>query len=440
MTSGGETPKKPELRATRASASPQGKKAPPAAKPLKGEGAGVGRWVGRIIMWGFSLGALGLIGAVAGVMAIVYYYGADLPDYRALEKYEPKIVTRAYAVDGRLLAEFAAEKRVYVPIANVPPRVIDAFLSAEDKNFYTHPGVDFMGIARAMVTNIRNFGSRRPVGASTITQQVAKNFLLTNEVSIERKIKEAILSFRIEQALSKDKILELYLNEIFLGQRAYGVAAAALEYFNKPLDELSIEEAAYLAALPKAPNNYHPVRRYKEAMIRRNWVIDEMRDNNFITRGEAELAKSRPLVTVPRDEDQYVNYPYFAEEVRRKLLELYGEKGLYEGGLIAHTTLRPKYQAIAEKALRNAIIGYDVRYGLHSEAIATINADAWEDQLPKVKRVPGQGDFELAAILESNDKHAARFLPSCLPHCYCWGVRRRPSNPPSIRPCVCTAP
>lgn len=416
MTNGGETPKKPELRATRAPAKPQAGKATAAkaAKPKRDDdSAGVGRWMGRIIMWGFSLGAIGLIGAVAGVMAIVYYYGASLPDYRALETYEPKIVTRAYAVDGRLLAEFAAEKRVYVSIANVPPRVIDAFLSAEDKNFYTHPGVDFMGVVRALGTNLQNIGSnRRPVGASTITQQVAKNFLLTNEVSIERKIKEAILSFRIEQALSKDKILELYLNEIFLGQRAYGVAAAALEYFNKPLDELSIEEAAYLAALPKAPNNYHPVRRYKEAIIRRNWVIDEMRDNNFITRGEAELAKTRPLVTVPRDEDQYVNYPYFAEEVRRKLLELYGEKGLYEGGLIAHTTLRPRYQAIAEKALRNAIIGYDARHGLHSTAVGEVNVDKWEEQLPKIKRVAGQGDFELAAILESNDKRAVIGLPS----------------------------
>lgn len=418
MTSSGATPpNKPELRATRGDAkAAQGKMggakaAKPAAKKAD-DSAGVGRWMGRIIMWGFSLGALGLIGAVAGVMAIVYYYGSDLPDYRALEKYEPKIVTRAYAVDGRLLAEFAAEKRVYVSIDNVPPLVIDAFLSAEDKNFYTHPGVDFMGIARAMVTNLRNFGSRRPVGASTITQQVAKNFLLTNEVSIERKIKEAILSFRIEQAMSKDKILELYLNEIFLGQRSYGVAAAALEYFNKPLDELTIEEAAYLAALPKAPNNYNPARHYKEAIARRNWVIDEMRDNNYVTRSEAELAKAKPLVTVPRDETQYVNYPYFAEEVRRKLLELYGEKGLYEGGLIVHTTMRPRYQALAEKALRDAIVGYDTRHGLHSSAIAEINVDKWEDQLPKVPRVAGQGDFELAVILESNDKRAVIGLPT----------------------------
>ncbi len=415
MTDGVPPSSKPELRATRTGAaptpSPRSTKPAPDKRPA--DKAGVGRWMGRIIMWGFSLGALGLIGAVAGVMGIVYYYGADLPDYRALEKYEPKIVTRAYAVDGRLLAEFAAEKRVYVSIDNVPPRVIDAFLAAEDKNFYTHPGVDFMGVARAVVTNLRNLGSdRRPVGASTITQQVAKNFLLTNEVSIERKIKEAILSFRIEQALSKEKILELYLNEIFLGQRAYGVAAAALEYFNKPLDELNIEEAAYLAALPKAPNNYHPVRRNREAVIRRNWVIDEMLDNRFITPSEAELAKAQPLVTVPRDADQYVNYPYFAEEVRRKLLELYGEKGLYEGGLIAHTTLRPRYQEVAEKALREAIIGYDIRHGLHSEAVGSVSVAKWEEELPLVKRVAGQGDFLLAAILDSNDKRAVIGLPS----------------------------
>lgn len=404
-------PAKPETAETGLRA----RKTPPQPTPKKkkggGGGSGGGGWFGRFVMWGFSLGALGLIGGVAAVMAIIFYFGAELPDYRALEKHEPKILTRAYAVDGRLLAEFAAEKRIFIPIESVPERVIEAFLSAEDKNFYTHPGIDVMGIGRAVVTNLRNPGDR-PVGASTITQQVAKNFLLTNEVSIERKIKEAILAFRIEEALSKEQILELYLNEIFLGQRAYGVAAASLEYFNKPLAELSIEEAAYLAALPKAPNNYHPVRRYNEAVGRRNWVIEEMVDNGYITRAEAEAAKQKPLLVVRRDEDQYVNHPYFAEEVRRKLLELYGERGLYEGGLIVHTTMRPRYQDIAERALRKAIVDYDLRHGLHSERLAQISLDNWKEEIAKVPYVAGQGDFEQAVILESNDKRAVIGLNS----------------------------
>ncbi len=375
----------------------------------------------RLLMSLFSIAAIGAIGAIAVVMAVLFYVGSDLPDYHALSKYQPKIVTRAYASDGRLLAEFAAEKRVFIPKSGVPDLVIGAFLSAEDKNFFTHPGIDFMGVMRALLTNLKSIGSDdRLKGASTITQQVAKNFLLADAVQkeqgdliakVKRKIKEAILSFRIEQALTKDKILELYLNEIFLGYRAYGVAAASLEYFNKPLDELSIEEAAYLAALPKAPNNYHPKRHYDEAVGRRNWVINEMVENGYIKQAEADIAKAKPLTVIGRDEDQYVNYPYFAEEVRRKLLELYGEKGLYEGGLIAHTSLMPDYQKYAEKALRNGLIDYDMRYGLHSEAQATIDVKNWKDELPKVARPAGAGDLDLAVILKTGDKTATIGLP-----------------------------
>ena len=362
----------------------------------------------RTFMALLSIGAMGALCAVGGVVGGLLYFGRDLPDYRALEKYEPPIVTRAYASDGRLLAEFAAEKRVFVPIESVPPLVIHAFLSSEDKNFYTHPGIDVMGIARAVLVNLKNTGSdKRPKGASTITQQVAKNFLLTNEISYERKIKEAILSFRIEQVLSKDKILELYLNEIFLGARAYGVAAASLEYFNKPMQELTLEEAAYLAALPKAPNNYNPERHYDAAIERRNWVIDQMAENGYVRAVEAAEAKKKPLVTANMDAQQYVNYPYFAEEVRRKLLELYGEKGLYEGGLIAHTTIIPEYQKVAEKTLRNGLIGYDVRYGLHSEPLGHIDVKgAWQQELGKIARPAGAGDFESAVILETGDKQA----------------------------------
>ena len=245
---------------------------------------------------------MGLAGSAA-VLYAFYHYGRDLPEYDQLADYEPPIVSRVYAGDGRLLVEFATENRVFVPIEVIPGRVIKAFIAAEDQNFYTHNGVDLQAIARAVVTNVKHYvEGRRPVGASTITQQVAKNFLLTNELSYKRKAKEAILALRIEQALDKNRILELYLNEIYLGARAYGVAAAAMNYFNKSLDELTISEAAYLAALPKAPNNYHPVRKREEAVARRNWVIQRMLTEGFISHDEAAEAIAEPLEAQPRGE------------------------------------------------------------------------------------------------------------------------------------------
>ncbi|MDD9901209.1 MAG: penicillin-binding protein 1A [Alphaproteobacteria bacterium] len=367
-----------------------------------------GGWFSRLFMLAISIGLIGALGGVLLIAGVLFYFNADLPDYKTLANYEPPIVTRAYAGDGRLLAEFAAEKRVFVPIEAIPERVIQAFLSAEDKNFYKHPGLDFLGIARAAVHNVKNYGSGRLQGASTITQQVAKNFLLTNERSFERKIKEAILAFRIEQTFDKDHILELYLNEIFLGARAYGVAAASLEYFAKPLDALSLEEVAYLAALPKAPNNYHPERKYDAAVGRRNWVMSEMLDNGYITAEDAAAAKEKPLVVTRRSTEEYVNFPYFAEEVRRKLLELYGEKGLYEGGLIARTTMRPKYQKAAEKALRVGLVAYDQRHGLHSKALASISTaeDKWQEELGAIELPPGGHVFERAVILKTGTKTA----------------------------------
>ena len=373
----------------------------------------------RLIGLLFSLGLLGIIGGIASIVLILFYFGRDLPDFSALTNYQPPIVTRAYASDGRLLAEFAAEKRVFVPIADVPELVIHAFMSAEDKNFYTHHGVDPFGIARAAINNALH-PSRRMKGASTITQQVAKNFLLKDELAAEhgdvvakfgRKIKEAILSFRIEQALSKDKIMELYLNQIYLGARSYGVAAAALEYFNKPLDQLTIEEAAYLAALPKAPSDYDPERHYAAALDRRNSVIANLLENKYITQEEADAATAKPITVVHRDADQYVNYPYFAEEVRRKLDELYGEKGLYEGGLIAHTTMIPEYQKFAEEALRHGLETYDMRHGLHSDHIGHIDIKDWEKALKTVDAPAGAGDLEKAVVLETGDKEASIGLP-----------------------------
>ena len=353
---------------------------------------------------GAVFSVLSIIAVVAGVglMYGYYHYARDLPDYRQLAKYDPPTVTRIHAGDGRLLAEFSLEKRVYVPIQSIPPRVINAFLSAEDKNFFHHAGVDFRSVARAVVTNVINLGTgRRPVGASTITQQVAKNFLLTNEVSVERKIKEAILAFRIEQAFPKDRILELYLNEIFLGFRSYGVAAAALNYFNKSLDSLTIAEAAYLAALPKGPNNYHPVRNHDAAVIRRNWVVGRMVKDRRIGAEEAATALAEPLQVVKRDPTEVAEADYFAEEVRRELVRLYGEDKLYQGGLSVRTTLDPRLQRIADQTLRNGLINYDRRHGWRGPVSKIdVKTDDWPAALEAVQRPKAALEpWQLAVVL-----------------------------------------
>src|SRR5579872_3601764 len=231
----------------------------------------------------FAAGTILFVVGVTAVAGLLWHYSKDLPDYSQLQDYEPPVMTRVHAADGSLVAEYARERRLYIPIQAVPKLVINAFLAAEDKNFYEHGGLDFSGIARAALVYIQNYGSnRRPQGASTITQQVAKNFLLSNEVSFQRKIKEALLALRIESAYSKDKILELYLNEIYLGLGAYGVAAASLLYFDKSVNELTVAEASYLAALPKAPAALHPVRNRDRAIERRNYVIDRLLENGWI--------------------------------------------------------------------------------------------------------------------------------------------------------------
>jgi len=310
---------------------------------------------------------------VAGVVYLFYHYGRDLPDHKQLAAYEPATMTRVHAGDGRLVAEYATEKRVFVPIGAMPKRVVDAFLSAEDKNFYDHFGLDPISVAGALIQNVGNFGSgKRLVGASTITQQVAKNFLLTNETSMERKFKEAILAIRIEDAFTKNRILELYLNEIYLGYRSFGVAAAALNYFNKSLNELSLAETAYLAALPKAPNNYHPVRKYEAAVARRDWVLAQMAENGNVSRQEAEIAMLTPLRTAQRDKEDFVEAAYFTEEVRRWLFDKFGETELYRGGLSVRTSLNPALQRYADKALRDGLIAYDRRHGWRG-ALANID-------------------------------------------------------------------
>jgi penicillin-binding protein 1A len=343
----------------------------------------------------------GLVGAGLAGLA-VWYFGRDLPDYSDLANYQPPIVTRVYAGDGRLMAEYATEKRVFIPIQAMPPLVIHAFLAAEDKNFYSHPGVDPLSMLRAAVTDLLHYGSgRRPVGASTITQQVAKNFLLTNEVSLQRKIREALIAVRMEQVLSKDRILELYLNEIYLGEGAYGVAAAALNYFNKSLDELTPAEAAFLGGLPKAPNNYNPVKNPEAARERRNYVLDRMVEAGFLTPQQGAEAESQPIVVRHRDDTQIVKADYFTEEVRRELLQRYGEKGLYTSGLAVRTSLDPHLQKLADQALRDALIAYDRRHGWRGPVTHVDTSGNWQARLKAIPLPAGADEvaWQLAVVL-----------------------------------------
>ncbi len=330
----------------------------------------------RFISIALSLVVLILMLVGAGVLWVFWTYGKGLPDYQQLANYEPPVVTRIHAGNGALLAEYAREKRLFVPVEAIPSRLVQAFISAEDKAFYSHFGVDLRALTRAVITNIVNYGSgRRPVGASTITQQVTKNFLLTNEVSIDRKIKEAILSFRVERAFTKDQILALYLNEIYLGQGSYGVAAAALKYFDKSLDQLNLQEMAYLAALPKAPNNYHPTRNRRAATIRRNWVLREMQQNGYISKTEAASAKNTPLQISGQSGFDGADAPYFTEEVRRQLIGQFGEKSLYDGGLSVRTTLDPFLQQVADKALEHGLEALDRRQGWRGPLLVMKDGD-----------------------------------------------------------------
>jgi penicillin-binding protein 1A len=357
----------------------------------------------------FAAGSLVFLVAVAAVAGLLYHFSRDLPDYSQLQDYEPPVMTRVHAADGELLAEYAKERRLYLPIQAVPKLVINAFISAEDKNFYEHSGLDFSGIARAGLLYMQNLGTnRRPQGASTITQQVAKNFLLTNELSFARKIKEALLALKIERAYTKDKILELYLNEIYLGFGAYGVAAAALLYFDKSVHELTLAETAYLAALPKAPGVLHPFRQRERAVERRNYVIDRMVENGYVTAQAGEQAKKEPLAVAQRRAtgSHIIAADFFAEDVRREIYEKYGEKGLYEGGLSVRTTLDPKMQVIAHKALTDGLIHYDEGQGFRG-AIQKIDISGdWGVKLADVRAFNDVAPWRLAVVLASNEQSA----------------------------------
>ena len=365
----------------------------------------------RFIAWMFGILTVAALAGAGGVLFVFYQFGRDLPAYSQLAVYEPPTTSRIYAGDGRLLTEYAKEPRVFVPIAAIPQRVIDAVLSAEDQNFYSHPGVDVTAVVRAVLFDALHWGERRPIGASTITQQVAKLpglSLLGTEVTPSRKIKEMILSFRIEKALPKDRILEIYLNEIYLGFGSYGVAQAALNYFNKPLDELSIAEVAYLAALPKGPTNYHPIRHPDAAKDRRDWVVGRMLETGKVTRAEAEMAQATPFQINPRAETPVYSAEYFTEEVRRELAQRFGSKDLYGGGLSVRTTLDPRLQDIATKVLRAGLEDYDRRHGWRGPVTRIEHPEVdWQRRLMATP-VPTQlgDDRRLALVLAVADDRA----------------------------------
>jgi len=362
----------------------------------------------RFLGFLFAAGTVVFLVGVAAIAGAIWHFSKDLPDYSQLQDYEPPVMTRVHAVDGSLLGEYAKERRLYLPIQAVPKLVINAFLAAEDKNFYEHGGIDYSGMARAALLYAQNYGSnRRPQGASTITQQVAKNFLLTNEVSFARKIKEALLAMRIERTYSKDKILELYLNEIYLGLGAYGIAAASLVYFDKSVNELTIAEASYLASLPKAPAALHPVRNRDRAIERRNYVIDRLQENGWIKASDAEKARKDPLVVASRSNSAHTFAgEYFAEEVRRDIFERYGEKKLYEGGLSVRTTLDPKIQVMARKTMVAGLVRYDEEQGYRGPVQKLDISGDWGVKLADVKSLSDISPWQMAVVLETGDQSA----------------------------------
>src|SRR5246127_1977900 len=356
----------------------------------------------------FAAGTVVFLVGVAATAGMIWHFSKDLPDYSQLQDYEPPVMTRVHAVDGSLLGEYAKERRLYLPIQAVPKLVINAFLAAEDKNFYEHGGIDYSGMARAALLYAQNYGSnRRPQGASTITQQVAKNFLLNNEVSFSRKIKEALLAMRIERTYSNDKILELYLNKIYLGLGAYGIAAASLVYFDKSVNELTIAEASYLAALPKAPAALHPIKNHDRAVERRNYVIDRLQENGWIKASDAEKARKEPLVVANRSNNAHpFAGEYFAEEVRRDIFERYGEKKLYEGGLSVRTTLDPKIQMEARKTMVAGLVKYDEEQGYRGPVRKLDVSGDWGVKLADVKSLSDISPWRMAVVLETNDQSA----------------------------------
>ncbi len=362
--------------------------------------------VRRLLVYaGLGAAALAVLALLAGVF-YVYTVTRDLPSVEALKNYSPPVTTRVYAGNGTVLGEYARESRIFVPASFIPKLVAQAFTSAEDRNFYNHPGIDPSGIARAAVKDVGLvLEGRRPQGASTITQQVARNFLLNSDVKFSRKIREAILAIRIDATYPKDKVLELYLNEIYLGEHSYGVGAAALNYFGKSLDDLDIAEVAFLAALPKGPANYDPRFNHAAAVDRRNWVIGQMAENNYITDAQATAAKAEPLVAQMRAlGSQAADVDYYVEEVRRQLYGKYGEKALYDGGLQVRASLDTRLQNYAVGALRSGLVRYDRRHGWRGAKSHIDAGGNWRAQLIKLPNQSGIDSWKLSVALSYEQK------------------------------------
>jgi len=348
-----------------------------------------------------KLAVVALTLALLFSFSTLWYFSLDLPDYKILASYKPPISSRVHSGEGQLIAEYALQKRLFIPYDSVPKNVINSFLSAEDKNFFSHPGVDARSITRAIYKNFKNiFSKRRLEGASTITQQVAKNFLLTSEVSIKRKIKEAILAFRIERAYSKERIMELYLNQIYLGQGTYGIAAASLEYFDKAVSQLNYEEAALLAALPKAPSKYNPYKSIKSAKLRRDIVLKNLYENSYINKNEYKNLKKKEIKTKKRKIKLLEEANFYSEEVRRIVSNTYGYDDLYKGGLSIRTPLNSNYQIKALEALREGLENYDKRHGWRGP-ITNLNLLDWQKNIEKV--IPDKSlNWKIAKVIDVN--------------------------------------
>lgn len=348
---------------------------------------------------------LGLVSTVVVIYAI-FHFSRKLPDYSQLAKYYPPLVTRIYSADGKLIEEYAKEYRVFAPLEYMPRSLIEAFLAAEDKNFYEHEGIDYLGVVRAALVNLNNIiSNKRLEGASTITQQVVKNFILTSERSFERKIKEAVLSYMISKKFTKDQILELYLNQIFLGRRSYGVAAASINYFGKSVEELTLEEAAFLAGLPKAPSAFSPTRNYQRAKARRDYVIKRMYEEGYISDDAAREAIKKPISLKNRDKSMMINAGHFADRVKNIVTSQIGDEIFYSAGLNIFTTLDSKTQQEAEKALNNGIIRFEESKGFRSK-ITSIKIDDWKNNLNELKLPVNIKDNEMAVILSTSKDHA----------------------------------
>ncbi len=371
------------------------------------------KWL-KFLIYSFFYGS---IFTLVSTTIVFFWFGVTLPDYEKLSSYRPAVSSRFYAENGKLLTEYAVEKRLFVEYKDLPKQLIEAFVSAEDQNFWSHHGIDLFGISRAVLTNIAtkiSGSNKRTSGASTITQQVARNFFLSSKRSFSRKIKEVILSLRLEREFSKEHIMMLYLNKIFLGYHSYGIASASQSYFDKSLDTLTLPEMALLAALPKAPNNYNPVTKYDRAFARRNWVLKRMNIEGYITKKEMKKAQGTPIVVSDKFKNNLSQYAqYFSEEVRKFLVKRFSEETLYKEGLAVHTTMKPSFQKSAIKAVRNGVLRYDKEHGWRG-AVANVKLEKdWRKQLMKFDRPLGmpQG-WRLGIVVELNSETAKVGLPS----------------------------